>query len=307
MTINWIDDQAAMAIADSMGVAHSTQIIAVADIDIKLSAQNRARDIPLDESRRDAICHAFQSGIPMPKIFVRAIGAKLVIAGGNHRFSGLPAGTRSIPVHVTTCTDAEFEVLCRALNTVVGIGMTQQERLRSAADAVDRMKMTQKDAAAVYGIKVSSLEKHLKQSRCERRLASLLPGAKNKMTQTHFARLAELANNDNILKAAAEFVDKAKATADNVGELVAVARTRGTEAEQVQVFCEAAKPFTRGKSVNVPKRVRQTLIKVLTQIESLEGKTTWQQLELDPVEVATVTARIAKATNILDCLCKENG
>jgi hypothetical protein len=307
MAINWIDDQAAMAIADGLGLTHSTQIVAVADIDRKLSAQNRAREIPLDESRREAISHAYSAGIPMPKIFLRATGSKLVIAGGNHRFSGLPSDTKSLPVHVVACTDAEFEILCRALNTVVGVGMTHRERINASVHAVISLGMSCRAASKIYGASETSVQSGVRKAKADVRIASLVPDTKNRFTQTHLIKIGELANNDNVLRAAVGFVDKTKADTATVAELAAIARQKTTEAEQVAVFTEAAAIAAKSKNAVVPRKVRQTLLKSLSLIESLEGKKTWDSLELDPIEVQSILQRIRKAASILNCLCKANG
>jgi len=307
MTINWIDDQAAMAIADGLGLVHSTQIVAVADIDRKLSAQNRAREIPLDESRREAIAHAYSIGIPMPKIFLRATGSKLVIAGGNHRFSGLPSDTKSLPVHVVKCTDAEFETLCRALNTVVGVGMTQRERINASVHAVINLGMSRKVASKIYGASETGIQQAVRKAKADVRIASLVPNTKNRFTQTHLVKIGDLAHNDNVLRAAVAFVDKTKADTATIADLAAIAKQKTTEAEQVAVFTEAAMVASKSKNAVVPKRVRQSLLKSLSLIESLEGKKTWESLELDPIEIQSVLQRIQKAAGILNCLCKVNG
>jgi hypothetical protein len=307
MNINWVDDLAAMAIADSLGIGHVTQIISVDDIDRKRSAENRARDIPLDESRRDGITHSMDAGVPIPKIFVRNVGGSFVIAGGNHRFSGIRPAVKSIPVHATLCTDAEFELLCRALNTVVGVGMTQAERIRAAVDAIERLGMTQKDASGIYGVALSTVGSAYRKTIAERRAKAILPNAKCTMKQSHFNGLGDLIHNDNVLKAAAIFVDKAKADAKTLGEIASVAKTKKTEAEQVEVFTQATEPYRKGKKVSVPRRIRQSLLKTLDQIEKLEGKTTWQSLELDPIEVESVRRRMRKAASTLLCLCREDG
>lgn len=307
MAINWIDDQAAMAIADGLGLTHSTQIVAVADIDRKLSAQNRAREIPLDESRREAIAHAYDIGIPMPKIFLRATGPKLVIAGGNHRFSGLPSDTKSLPVHVVTCTDAEFEILCRALNTVVGVGMTRRDRINASVHAVIHLGMSRKMASKIYGASETGVQQAVRKAKADLRIASLVPDTKNRFTQTHLINIGDLANNDNVLRAAVTFVDKTKADTATIADLATQARKKNTEAEQVAVFAEAAAVAARSKNAVVPKKVRQSLLKSLSLIESLEGKKTWEALELDAIEVQSVSQRIRKAVGILNCLCKANG
>jgi transposase len=296
-----------MAIADGMGLQHKTSVIEYDDIDIGKSHENRAREIPLDESRLEGIRHAMFEGIPIPKIFVRKVGAKYVIAGGNHRFNSLPKKTWLIHVHITECTDAEFETFCRALNTVVGVGLSRNERIRCSVDAVERLGMSRKDAAKLYGLTVAAVEQAARKSAVDKRIEAITGRRKTNLTQTHIYKLGELSNNDNILRAAADYVDKSKATTEELSQLACLARKQSTEADQVAIFTKAAEPYQKTKKVTVPRKHKKRFLAGLKQIEIVLDKKTWQDLEIETVEAESLKERVKKVKDCLNCLCKASG
>jgi len=306
MSINWVNDSAAVAIAASLGITAHEIEIKVSNIDRKLSAENRAREVPLDEGRLDGIRHSISLGIPIPKVVVRLLpdGETCVIAGGNHRFNSIADSVSIIPVHCAQCTDAEFEVLCRALNTVVGVGMTQSERVKAAVDAVERIGFTRKEAGKIYGVHETTLSYTIKKLIAERKVMAILPHAKNKMTTIHFQRLGDLGMNDNILKACAVFVDKSKADGARVQELAVIARTKATEAEQVNVFSSATAPYFLGKKIQVPRRKRSSFLSSIQTINKIASKKTWQSIEMDSQDIESVRQSIVTTIHILNCLCK---
>jgi hypothetical protein len=243
----------------------------------------------------------------MPMIFVRIIGQSIVIAGGNHRFNGLPPGVETITVHAMECTNAEFELLCRVLNTTVGIGMSQKEKVRAAVDAVRRLDLSQKHVCEIYGLTKGVLAGAISRAGVEERIVHLVPAAKGKVLQTHCIRLGELAHNDNVLKAAATFVAKTKCNTDEFSDLATGAKGKTTEAVQVEVFTAAAERYTKGKIVSIPRHNKRKFLTALSHIESVLDKKSWLALEIEPNETLAIKTRIVKARNYLDCLLKANG
>lgn len=296
-----------MKIADRMGLSHTVIEISVADIDRGKSSENRARDIPLDDTRLEGITHSYMVGIPMPMIFVRVASRSIIIAGGNHRFNGLPRGIEKIKVHAIECTDAEFELLCRALNTTVGVGMSRGERVRAAVDAVRRLGLTRTEARAIYGLSKGEIENAVKKSVVEQRIVNLVPAAKGKLLHSHCVRLGELAHNDNVLKAAAAYVIKSKCGTVEFARVVSLAKVETTEAKQVAIFESASGPYAKGKAVSVPRRIRTKFLTALTNIEIVLEKKSWQALEMEAADIPAVKAKLVRVIDSLNSLCKENG
>lgn len=308
LKINWVEDVAAMAVANRLGLKYTTMTISPIDINRGKSSENRARDVPLNEPRLAGIFHSMECNIPIPMVFVRVTAGDVVVAGGNHRFNAIPTGSvKSMPVHATECTDKEFEVLCRALNTVVGDGMTNAERLRAAVHAVEKVGMSQKEACDIYGIAKGALVSAVRRSSTERRLKVLAPIAAEKLTPTHLVKLGDLGNNDNVLKAAAMLVARHRISHEDFQESVSKARGMTTEADQVAVFEQAGKTIANGKAVSIPRKTKKKFATALSGIESLAEKTTWEALEIDKSEVPNFVLRMKKLKNYVDCLLKDDG
>jgi hypothetical protein len=305
--IKWVDDEAAIVVLGDMGMAVEDRTILVRDVNKKASRENRARDLPLDETRVGGIKNAIEKGVPMPKIVMREVGGQYVIAGGNHRFASVN-GVQELPVHVLAdCSDVEFEVACRILNTVVGEGMTQQQRVSSAVDAVERLGFSRKDACELYGVTEDSVKHGIASVAAQRRLASMPPRVRNALKKTHITRLGELANNENILRAAANLVAETKISADELGEIAKVVRGKTTEAAQVLVFEDRMKMGQSQSTRKVPRKTRQKLLSALTTIQQLKGKKTWASVEVTKDEVEIFRQNAKDVISILSCLLKVDG
>lgn len=308
MNVNWIDDTAGVAVVTAKGITVSDIDISVAEIDKRASAENRARPIPLDKERLDGIRHSYKAGIPVPKIFVRKKGHRYIVAGGNHRLNSLPTEVRRISVHCMECTDAEFERICRQLNTVVGEGMTKQQRIEAAIDAVERLGDSIKVAADDYGLEVHVLQSAVKHSRTLARLEAISPKSGRHVTRTHARTLGDLANNNNVLRAASNYISEAKPTLDDLKEISRVARKQETEASQVKVFEDAMLAAVSLKSRTIPRHNRKAFLSGLTQLEkTVKGGATWESVELAKEEIPAVKSRVESIRDFFNCLLKGNG
>ena len=307
MLVNWVDDEAAYVVLNDMGILSGRCDIKVAEINRKLSGENRARKVPLDESRVEGIKAAIGKGVPIPKITVRRTGSnEYVIVGGNHRFASIN-GEVLLPVHVIECSDSEFEVAVRVLNTVVGIGITKDERIESAVDAVQRLGMSQTAAASAYGISISSVSRAVMEKTIERRVYAVAPKLAKKVKKTHLKLIGELVNNDNILRAACAMVAETGVSTKEFAEVVNLAKSKSTEAAQVAVFESEFKMRSGQDEKTVPRRARSRFLSALTSIRGFSGNTTWSSLEIEPSEIVLLKTQVAEALRILNCLSKASG
>jgi transposase len=304
MSITWVPDDAGVAILDSIGISSKEMQIEVKDIDKKKSKENRARKNPLDRTRVFGIESAMIKGVPIPMIVVRKSRERFIIAGGNHRFASI-GNQEIIPVHVIGCTDAEFEVACRLLNTVVGEGMTKDDRVESAIIAVEQMGMSVGVAAEMYGVGRNTVSESMSANVIRRKLAAMPLNVRKSVNLTHIRRLGDLANNDNILRAAATMVTETRITADELQELAKVARTKTTESAQISVFEEGLKQ-RQGTEI-VPRRLRKKLLSALTQLQSFNGKNTWESVEVNAEDTEAFRKQVQEVVNILSCLLKASG
>jgi len=310
MEVNWIDAEVDVQTIRKRGIAVENRLIALDQIDEKASAQNRARRLALDLEHAENIYMAAVSGNAIPKIVVRLVAGRYVIVGGNHRLSAIKkiGGTQLIPVHCVETTDVEFEQLCRILNLNNGKREDAKHVMEDAVDAVVRLGMSHADVAEMYQLSQSSLQNAVRLQSVTQRLSRLSPRQKQAVTPTHVQKLGDLANNDNVLVAAAEFISSTKATGVEVGELAKKARKMPTEADQVAVF-NAAKSVKETLSKRaIPRPKRQLFMAWLTNAEKiLKGNVTWQSLELLNEEVPEVSERIKSVRKCLGVLLKVDG
>lgn len=308
MNVNWIDDTAGVAVVTAKGITVSDIDISVAEIDKKASAENRARPIPLDKERLDGIRHSYKAGIPIPKIFVRKKGHRYIVAGGNHRLNSLPTEVRRISVHCMECTDAEFERICRQLNTVVGEGMTKQQRIEAAIDAVERLGDTIKTAADDYGVDPTTLKLAIRHAKTLARLEIISPKGRLYFTRAHAKALGELANNNNVLRAAAAYASEVKPKACELNEVARIARKQETEASQIKVFEDAIDAALAIKNRTIPRHKRKALLAGLSQLEkAMQKGATWESVELAKEEIPAVKSRVESIRDFFNCLLKGNG
>jgi len=307
--MKWIDDDAAKVVLLDMGLETSDEVIAAMEIDKVKSAQNRARATPLDDTRIEGISAAAEKGVPIPKIVVRkeAKGA-YVIAGGNHRFAACATDRDIIPVHVIQCTDAEFETACRVLNTVVGVGMTKDERLAAALDDIQRLGITQAMAAGLYGVSRSQIAKAAVDQDTRRRVAAILPAhVVKQVPKTHLRHLGDLSRNDHILKAACMLISNAKLTVRQLLELTKEAKAKHTEADQLAVFEDAVTMHCSERPRVIPRRKKSEFASTLKRIKNLEGVQSWSALEIEASEMDVWIKQLDEAISILQRLSKVSG
>jgi hypothetical protein len=314
--MKWVNDEAAQVVLLDMGIETREEVVSVADIDKKKSAENRARAKALDETRIDGISAAAEKGVPIPKIVVRSRpDGTYVIAGGNHRFAAcenkvsIPSHVINwIPVHVINCTDAEFETACRVLNTVVGVGMTKAERVAAAVNDVQRLGITQATAASLYGLHASDVSTGVMDLVIARRIASVLPAnAAKKVTKTHIRRLGDLSKNDNILKAACELVIVGKCKTEEIADLTREAKKKKTEAEQLAVFADALQMRRSSEGKKIPRKKRSEFAGTIKRIKNLAEVKSWAALEIEPEEVETWKRAVKESVHILQTLLQVDG
>lgn len=308
MTITWTVDFGAQFTLQKLGIAYMQSTVRISLIDRKASAENRARETPLDKEKVQLIVNAVKAGAPLPSIVLRERkDGRFVVAGGNHRFNAAVAlEETSVTAYVIKCTDAEFETLCRQLNTTEGDGAKASERCKWAAQDILRENITQVEAAERYGLGVSQVATAVRVLRVQNRLDSMMTTGGARLTPTHVNVLGDLSHNDNILQAAAELIADG-AIAKDVQEVAKRARTKNTEAEQVGEFVAALE--LRRELANKPVRrtKRTTFLAWISNGEKLCKVTELSELEILDSEMEAVKERLQAVINCLQCLCKGSG
>jgi hypothetical protein len=309
MKLFWVEDEVDKKTIADLGIDFEDITINVSEIDEKASAQNRARTVAKYPEHVEGIYLSMVEGSAIPKIVVRRVGNKYVIAGGNHRFAAAKkAGAKTLPVYCVEATDVEFEQLCRVLNLNNGMRASDEENMKSAVDAVVRIGDNMLQVAKRYRVTYSRLQAAVKAHNVSQRLAVLAPKNKGVFTQSHVNKLGDVANNDNVLVAAASYVAATNAPATEIAELARKARSMTTEAEQVNVFTTAAAVSEKMKRATIPRTKRKQFLLWLSNAEKvLKGSVTWQSLELLNEEVPEVSERVKSVRKCLSTLLRVDG
>lgn len=308
MKVEWVIDFGAEFTLRKLGIQFCRATVQINLIDRKASAENRARQIPLDTERVQLIKTAMEVGTPMPSIVLRLRrDGRYVIAGGNHRFNAtLLIEDPELVAYVITCTDVEFETLCKQLNIVEGIGASLKERLAWAAKDVLREGITQVAAAERYNVPQKAVSTSLRLLKAQNRLDSI-GGRGSMLKQTHVVAMGDLINNDNVLNAAIQLVSQG-ATKNEIAEVAQRARSYGTELEQVQCFTEAANIKAELATKPVKRTTRSLFMAWITTGEKFTCKAkSLDDLEILESELVSVKERIQALTKCLNSLCKVSG
>lgn len=310
LDINWIRDvQALSEMAKPEIRIHATDmIIPVSAINKKASLENRARKDPLDLAHVASIRKAFDKSMPVPMIVVRKISeTEYWIAGGNHRFSGLPTGVMSIKAHVIVCTDIEFEIVSFVLNKLNGLPPIKGESLEKAVDACQRLGMGQKQAAEIFDVNVQSIQDLIKHRSVMAKLQLMPPKVREAMTPSHVKVIGELSKNDNVLRAASVAIANSKATVLEVANLCREARGKSTEGDQVAVFTNYARLNKTEEEKPIPRKIRNSFTKSCQTIKSFKDKKSWQSLEFNADQVQEAKHLAREVIDILSYLCLADG
>lgn len=315
MAVNWEPDKAALAVIESLGLPEpATVTMPVTAIDKKRSLENRARvDAPVDGERSKAMEGTMVRGFPFPMIVVRRVkaGGKMcqVIAGGNHRFAAAcGVGETEIPAHCVECTDGEFDMLCRLLNTVVGSGTTSAERLAFAVDAVQRLGVHRTRAAEMYGVTRSAIDVALRTEAVRHRLAASNPAVASRVCAAHLKAVHQLADNDNVLAAVANVLATGRPTVKEVTEIARNAAEFRTEAERVEYLNDVVETRKRAAGRIVPRKKRLSFLRLFGGLESLILEaSSFTDLELEQSDILEVSKRCRSVIQRLQTLCKAAG
>jgi hypothetical protein len=306
MDVNWVKDDAAIAVLNEIGIDVFDAEISVSTIDKKASKENRAREIPLDDERIEGFQSSMIRGVPIPKIVVRKTLRGMVIAGGNHRFASVN-GTKTLPVHVIECTDEEFEVACGLLNTYVGVGMSKNERIKKSVMCVSRLGFSAEEAAKRWGVSVCAVRDACRMRDVSLRFPLLPAKIKDRVTASHIKSLGDLTKNDNVLKAAFACICDSKATAKEIADIAKHVRQQPTEAAQIAVFEEHARKARKEAVKVIPRKTRKVFLQACTTIQNMKDKQTWQSLQFQHDEIENGKKIVLQLMDMFSCLLKANG
>ena len=310
-TVNWIDDIPGLSVIESLGLAYTTSAVEIRAIDKKESAQNRARDTPLDRERAHGIARAIGQNVPIPRLVFRkrknGLKVTYVVAGGNHRLHAINDVIRKddiVEAHVVDCSNEEFELLCRLLNTVVGEGASKSVRIAQATDAVDRLGFAIHKAADMYHISRNDLKKAI-QSR-DIRTKFELTGKKVSPSQINSIGM-KCIDNDNVLKSMLPVIAKHSLTQAQIRDMSKRCEEHKTEQDMILAVMSFDEEMDKTKERPTPRPRRTNFLRLVSGIEAAmvgasTSKTLLEYLQFSDEESEEVRQRCKKLANILSCL-----
>lgn len=303
--MKWINDMLAESVMQQMGLKWVVETISEGQIDIKKSRQNTARQTRLIGEHAEAIAKSILKGAPIPFIVVRKTkSGEYVIAGGNHRDQACRiTGEQQRTCYVVECTDGEFTVLCRLLNTVVGIGSDRKLRISQAVDAIQSGAMSTTDAAKAFNVDKAAISNRTRLDRCELKLAALCATGKQVAISEHVKLAMAGIQADSVLQSSIELAQTKGANSKDVATTIREAVLLPTESQQLEHIKLAAISVSESPTINVRKPIRAEFLRSLSTLEKVLSKhTTLDALEISSDMRKEITERCRVLTSMLKSL-----
>lgn len=303
----WTKDIGAETVLKRLSIDYEMKTIDANTIDLKLSRANTARAFRINGDHAESISLGIMRNDPIPAIVVRKVHrsagtSRYVIAGGNHRDQACRiAGESERETYVVECTDTEFTILCRLLNTVVGQGASKADRVMQACDAVRSSAMTASSAALEFNVAKQAISKALKVQTATLRVQSKLDKANTKISPTVALALADV-QLDSVVNKAIELICTSKLTGTEVVTHIREAIKLPSEAEQANYLTGVIERNKNASRSPISSRKRSTFLKSITTLENLvTTSTTYCDLEIisDVKEIALRCKNLAQRLNTL--------
>jgi hypothetical protein len=305
--MKWTKDIGAETVMKRLSIAYELKSIDANMIDVKLSRANTARAFRIDADHAESISLGIIRDDPIPAIVVRkckfsAVTYRYVIAGGNHRDQGCRiAGEAEREAYVVECTDTEFTILCRLLNTVVGQGASKADRVMQACDAVRASAMTAISAALEFNVSRQAISKALKLQTATLRLQSKLDNAKTKISPIVALALADV-QLDSVVDKAIELISKSKLTGTEIVTHVREAIKLPSEAEQANYLAGVIERNKNASRSPITSKKRATFLKSISTLENLVvASTKYSDLEIIS-DVKAIALRCKNLAQLLNTL-----
>jgi ParB-like chromosome segregation protein Spo0J len=158
--MTWKTDDVAWRMCQDIDQDAKIEDVPIEKIDKTASRHNGARQEPFHAELVREYAAAMRQGDVFPCIVVARVDsqAKLIVAGGNHRFAAAQSlGHDKVKAIVVRCNEAQFRLLAKQLNTTNGLRETTAARAEGAADLVTHANYSTADAARAMGVSKSTL------------------------------------------------------------------------------------------------------------------------------------------------------
>lgn len=303
--MNWVDDIGAEDVMRQLGLTWQVLTVPMKEIDTKASRTNFARAEKLNKDHAQSIAIAARNGNRIPRCVVRVKTTQsgkrvFVIASGNHRHeSAVINGETEIACYVVACTDSEFEIFCKLANTTPGQGATKATRARQAAEAVVTKKMTEAQAATLFGVDKSTVNHHKRLIIAKEKIAARVDKPIRLAEDVAIAVAGMQA--DSVFNAAVDYA--AVATGKSIEAAKAIRdASQMPEAEAVEFLRSLQRQETANKRT-VRSAARADFLGSITKIENtLRKHQTLDAADIPNEMKAEVKARCIAIANLLKSL-----
>jgi hypothetical protein len=300
--LNQREDHDAEEVLKTFDIFYEYRIVALADIDVEQSRNNRGRLIPLDKEYVDLLTERIRDGDRMPALCLRDTLRPVtpyVIAGGNHRHAAFVHEKRTyVAALVFESTDHVFAAVTKRLNAIMGVIPDVQSRVAQAADLVSSHRFTVKEAAANCCVHVDTVHRYLRRLQTE---AAILENGFSRrdvadIPATKMDHLNKLASVPTVMSKMAKLtINQPDLTAMEVRNKVDRVLKLPSESERL-AFIEQEIASCKPEVKRVKRRgQRQVFLIALHTLETTIGKyPRAKTLRLEAAELAELTTRWRK-------------
>jgi hypothetical protein len=301
--INWCVDIPAEYVISSLGLKYKIEKVAISAIDFAASARNFARDdARIDLSHVEGIAAARKAGKPIPYVVLRVFpGGRYVIAGGNHRCKAFKdCGDIEVFAYTVDCTNAEYSILCKALNAPVGKGTDRPLRIKQAMQAVTDGSLAATEAAKVFNVSTTAIHNEIRSQRGKLKVEAVACGKVRVVPKAILDALAGV-TSDSIVIATID----ALANGANAKELAMHVRNASAAASESDAVAEINKASMAATTTKVTSKKKADFLRPLTSIENVILKysaTSLEGLDIETAHIEEVRKRCKKLANTLNSL-----
>jgi len=302
--VNWCRDIPAESVIESLGIKWTEEIVDMQNIDFVASSRNFAReDSRLDLAHAEGIANGRKAGKPIPYIVLRKApsSSKYVIAGGNHRCKALKdCSDIYVMAYVVDCTNAEFSILCKSLNAVVGKGSDKSLRVKQATQAVIDKTLSTKDAARVFNVSTSAIQAEFRSHKGLAKVQAISCG-KVRSVPKKVADALSSVNSDAVIRASID----ALASGVSVSDLVDRIRIANEAIEESQAVEEINKSLVYATTKKVTSKKKAEFLRALSTFENLVSKNSPKSIDDFDIETEfrmEVRQRCKKIASTLNSL-----
>lgn len=238
--MKWIDNPIEELWLKHLGGTFEKRTIRLDQIDWAVSLKNCGRlgtPIRADVVEDYALAMT-DPAASFPRTFVEELAKnRYGVLSGNHRLkSADEADFEFVEVYVAKHTDpTALQRFARTCNQKIGLAGAREDRLKNAAHDMKQNGLSASDAARLYQLKPSALQRYLSQKKLAESMNGLVPPAKvEALHLCHLSALNKLKDNHRVLAEAVHLVVDHQMTDEQTVEATRRIKAAKTELDQLK-------------------------------------------------------------------------